>query len=201
MNCPAPIETVSPSPVTPSAIRFLFASIAPVATDGMRPCTELKAMRPVHEIGRALRRAADPAELRHALRFYSHFVHRIDDAFRNRVMSAAGAQRGLAAAIIDDLQSDAIRLRSRSRVGVLVGVVPIYLPSIIMSSSVTDRASIGKPWMWQIDRNRVISSGLISSFNRLAICPSRFCSTTYTRSCRSINSCTSRVNGYDSNRR
>src|ERR1035437_148162 len=41
-NCPAPIETVSPSPVTPSAIRFLFASIAPVATEGMRPCTELK---------------------------------------------------------------------------------------------------------------------------------------------------------------
>src|SRR5208337_4176174 len=42
INCPAPIETVSPSPVTPRAIRFLFASIAPVATEGMRPCTELK---------------------------------------------------------------------------------------------------------------------------------------------------------------
>src|ERR1035438_10837661 len=42
-NCPAPIETVSPSPVTPNASRFLFASIAPVATEGMRPCTELKA--------------------------------------------------------------------------------------------------------------------------------------------------------------
>src|SRR5882724_7128903 len=41
-NCPAPIETVSPSPVTPSAMRFLLASIAPVATDGMRPWTELK---------------------------------------------------------------------------------------------------------------------------------------------------------------
>src|SRR5215472_19258507 len=41
-NCPMPIEAVSPSPLTPSAIRLRFASIAPVATDGMRPCTELK---------------------------------------------------------------------------------------------------------------------------------------------------------------
>src|ERR1700685_4678670 len=37
-----PIEAVSPSPLTPSAIRLRLASIAPVATDGMRPCTELK---------------------------------------------------------------------------------------------------------------------------------------------------------------
>ena len=37
-----PIEAVSTSPLTPKAIRFRLASIAPVATDGMRPCTELK---------------------------------------------------------------------------------------------------------------------------------------------------------------
>src|ERR1700689_5449772 len=29
-------------PLTPRAIRLRFASIAPVATEGMRPCTELK---------------------------------------------------------------------------------------------------------------------------------------------------------------
>ena len=40
-NWPMPIAPVSPSPLTPIASRFLFASIAPVATDGMRPCTEL----------------------------------------------------------------------------------------------------------------------------------------------------------------
>ena len=37
-----PIAPVSPSPLTPIASMFLLASIAPVATDGMRPCTELK---------------------------------------------------------------------------------------------------------------------------------------------------------------
>jgi hypothetical protein len=38
-----PIDAVSPSPDTPRASRCLLASSAPVATDGMRPCTELKA--------------------------------------------------------------------------------------------------------------------------------------------------------------
>ncbi len=37
-----PIDAVSPSPLTPSATIFAFASTAPVVTDGMRPCTELK---------------------------------------------------------------------------------------------------------------------------------------------------------------
>jgi hypothetical protein len=37
-----PIAPVSPSPLTPIAIIFRFATTAPVATDGMRPCTELK---------------------------------------------------------------------------------------------------------------------------------------------------------------
>src|SRR5437879_9092484 len=41
-NCPTPMEAVSPSPLTPKAIRLRFASMAPVATEGMRPCTALK---------------------------------------------------------------------------------------------------------------------------------------------------------------
>ena len=44
-------------------------------------------------------------------------------------------------------------------------------------------------------RNRGTSAASRSSFNRLSICASRFCSTTYTRSCCFTNSCTSRVNG------
>ena len=36
-----PIAPVSPSPLTPIASIVLLASMAPVATDGMRPCTEL----------------------------------------------------------------------------------------------------------------------------------------------------------------
>jgi len=37
-----PMEAVSPSPETPMACMVLLARIAPVATDGMRPCTLLK---------------------------------------------------------------------------------------------------------------------------------------------------------------
>jgi hypothetical protein len=37
-----PMAPVSPSPLMPMAISLWFASTAPVATDGMRPCTELK---------------------------------------------------------------------------------------------------------------------------------------------------------------
>src|SRR6266404_3492015 len=44
--------------------------------------------------------------------------------------------------------------------GVFVGVDPIYLPSLIMSSSVTERASIGNPWIWQIDRKRGVNFDL-----------------------------------------
>ena len=36
-------------------------------------------------------------------------------------------------------------LGAGAEVGMSVVVVPIYLPSIIMSSSVTERASIGNP--------------------------------------------------------
>src|SRR5215471_8679455 len=41
-NWPIPIDAVSPSPDMPMQYRSLFARFAPVATDGMRPCTELK---------------------------------------------------------------------------------------------------------------------------------------------------------------
>src|SRR5947209_19829286 len=42
MNCPIPIDAVSPSPLTPMQTNLRFASNAPVATDGMRPWTALK---------------------------------------------------------------------------------------------------------------------------------------------------------------
>jgi hypothetical protein len=41
-NWPMPMAPVSPSPLTPMAIILRLATTAPVATDGMRPCTELK---------------------------------------------------------------------------------------------------------------------------------------------------------------
>src|SRR3954463_2871079 len=45
-NCPRPIDSVSPSPEMPMYVRLRFAAFAPVATDGMRPCTELKPWPP-----------------------------------------------------------------------------------------------------------------------------------------------------------
>src|SRR5689334_17814406 len=41
-SCPSPMESESPSPETPTQTRWRLAALAPVATDGMRPCTELK---------------------------------------------------------------------------------------------------------------------------------------------------------------
>src|SRR5208282_6801382 len=74
----------------------------------------VETVRPVHEISRAFRRAADAAELRHALGRHSHLIHRINDSFRNRVVSAAGTERSLPAAIVNHLQSNAVDFRSWS---------------------------------------------------------------------------------------
>ena len=40
-NCPIPMDAVSPSPDTVMPNRLRFASSAPVAIEGARPCTEL----------------------------------------------------------------------------------------------------------------------------------------------------------------
>src|SRR5436309_2313107 len=45
-NWPMPIAPVSPSPLTPIAISLLFASMAPVPTDGIRPWTALNPCDP-----------------------------------------------------------------------------------------------------------------------------------------------------------
>src|SRR6478735_4036046 len=41
-NWPSPIDAESPSPETPRYSKSRLARLAPVSTDGMRPCTELK---------------------------------------------------------------------------------------------------------------------------------------------------------------
>src|SRR5207253_5652311 len=68
----------------------------------------------IHEISRALRGTSNAAELRHALGLHTHFIHRVNDAFGNRVMPAPGTERSLPAAVVNDLQTDAVGLRSRS---------------------------------------------------------------------------------------
>src|SRR3954465_10390224 len=62
------------------------------------------------EVSRSLRRAADPRELEHALGLHAHFVHRVDYAFRNGIVAAPGAERRLAASIIDHLQPETVGL-------------------------------------------------------------------------------------------
>src|SRR5215469_8357991 len=46
-NCPSPMESVSPSPDTPMYESLRLAAFAPMAMDGMRPCTELKPWPPL----------------------------------------------------------------------------------------------------------------------------------------------------------
>src|SRR5436853_4900155 len=98
----------------------------------------VEAMRPAHEIRRRLGRAADAAGLDDPLWFHTHLVHCIDDALRNSIVTAAGAQGGFAAAIVEDCQANTICLRGGGT-GRCSG--HCYLPSMVMISSVTERAS------------------------------------------------------------
>src|ERR1035441_2278166 len=95
----------------------------------------VEAVRPVPEVSRTLRRTTDAAELRDPLRLHPHFIHRVNDAFGNRVVPATGAERSLAATIVNHLQSNAVRLwlrrRSRNCSRRISGCVPhvTYPPS------------------------------------------------------------------------
>ena len=68
----------------------------------------VEAVGAAHEICRALRGAADAAGLDHALGLHAHFVHGVDDALGNRIVAAAGAKRGLATAVVENGQANAI---------------------------------------------------------------------------------------------
>src|SRR5258708_5982319 len=62
-------------------------------------------MRTAHEIGRTLGRTPDAGELHQALRLNAHLVESIYDALRYCIVAAAGAERCLAAAIVQDLKT------------------------------------------------------------------------------------------------
>ncbi len=70
----------------------------------------VEAVRAAHEVGRALGGAADAGELHHALGLDAHLVEGVDDALGDGVVAAAGAERGLAAAVVEDRQADAVGL-------------------------------------------------------------------------------------------
>src|SRR3984893_9138375 len=137
----------------------------------------VETVRTVHEVSRTLRRTPDPTQLRDPLRLHAHVIHGFDDALGDGVMAAAGAQSGLSAFVVNYGQADMVRLWFR-RFWFSSRRSRHYLPSMVLNSSVTERASSGSPSRWLMLRSRVISSGFRSSFSRLSICASRFCSTT-----------------------
>src|SRR5580704_18062827 len=132
----------------------------------------VEAVRTVHEVSRTLRRAPDSTQLRHPLRLHTHVIHGFDNPLGNGIVAATGAQGSLAALVINNGESNAVGFGFSSRRG------RHYLPSMVLNSSVTDRASSGRPSRWLMLRSFVISSGLRSSLSKLSICASRFCSTT-----------------------
>ena len=103
----------------------------------------VEAVRAAQEVGRALGRAADAGELDHALGLNAHLVHGVDDALGNGVVAAAGAERRLAA--LYSITVKPMRLVFGAGAGLSGVVVAIYFPSMVMSSSVTERASSGRP--------------------------------------------------------
>ncbi len=78
------------------------------------PMHAVEAERTAHEVGRALGRAADAAHLHHPLRLDAHLEEGVDDALGDSVVAATGAERALAAAIIEDGKADVIHFGSCS---------------------------------------------------------------------------------------
>ena len=130
----------------------------------------------VQEIGRRLRRAADPRELRDLVGLDPHLVERVDDLLRDDVVAAAEAQRGLAALVAGLRQADVVRLRGgrsgRRRIrGRAHASSPPFCASeppardagaSLRTPSITVVASRGRPLYWRTDTKRVASSGCSS---------------------------------------
>ena len=68
----------------------------------------VEAVRSAQEVRRALARAADARQLDDLAGVDPHLIEGVDDAFRDRVMAAAGAERRLAASIDLRFQTDSI---------------------------------------------------------------------------------------------
>ena len=119
-----------------------WPACAPVVTEGMRPCTLLKLVRAAHEVGRALRRAADAAHLHHALGLHAHLIHGVDNALGDCVVAAAGAKRRLAAAILNNRKADVIHFGSRAPVG--LGVAVAILQALLRRKLFGDGAGVDR---------------------------------------------------------
>src|SRR6266853_5606745 len=140
INWPTPIEAVSPSPLTPSAIRWRLASTAPVATDGMRPWTALKLCeRPMKYAGLF---EEQPMPLGLITRSGGTPISYMASMMRSEI--ALWPQPAHKVVLPPRYSTTGRPMRLVLGGGVLV-VVAIYLPSMVMSLSVTERASRGNP--------------------------------------------------------
>ena len=97
-----PMDAVSPSPLTPIAISFAIGQHRAGGHRRHAAVHGVEAVRAAQEVGRALARAADARQLDDALGLDAHLVEGVDDALGDGVVAAAGAERGLAAAVVDD---------------------------------------------------------------------------------------------------
>src|SRR6516165_8544042 len=91
------------------------------------------------EVRRRLGGAPDPGELSNLVRLDAELVERFDDTLGDGIMAAAGTERGLAALIFQNLQAQAVDLFGARRHS------GAHLPSCRITSSVTVRASSGRP--------------------------------------------------------
>src|SRR5690349_204760 len=133
------MEAVSPSPLTPSASRSLFASTAPVVTDGMRPCTELKLCDLLMKYAGLFDEQPMPDIF--ATRCGSTPISYMASMMRSEMaLCPQPAQR----VVLPPLYSMTVS-PMRFVFGAGVDGLAIYLPSCEMISSVMLRASMGKP--------------------------------------------------------
>ena len=160
-----PMEAVSPSPLTPSAISFVIGQHSAGGDRGHAAVNRVEAVRAAHEICRAFGRASNAAGLDHALRLDAHFVHGVDDALGDCVVAAAGAQRGLAAAVVENGQANAVGLRCGRGCGSAGGGRHLF--ALHGHEFVGDRARVERQAVNVRDaaRARVTSSGLMSSLS------------------------------------
>ena len=107
-----------------------------------------------HEVGRRFGGAADAAHLHHALGLDAHLVEGFEDALGDGVVSAAGAERCLAAAVVEDLEADAIGLVGLGVTGVVAMITCLLLLGRRWRE-VTVRASMGRPLKCSTERSLV----------------------------------------------
>src|SRR5207302_3604896 len=77
----------------------------------------VESVRAAEEVGGRFRRTADAGELGHLLRLHVHFVKGADDLIADGVVAAAGAERRLAALVVERFEAEAVFLRRGRFVG------------------------------------------------------------------------------------